>query len=269
MSEQIQTWHKGLVARWWAEFRLDGPDLDYYHSVVSKAGEPVLDLGCGTGRLLLPWLRAGMDVTGVDVAPDMLKHCREVASVEQLHPRLYCQAMHDLHLNQQFKTIILCGAFGIGGNRAQDQQALERCFAHLLPGGTIALDHELPSAMGGWRSWQNHHKPDLPSPWSNAEDRRVTADGSELVLNTRVLEFDPLTQATSREIRVEHWRDGELLESESWPIRLNIYFRNELVNMLKLAGFEQIQVKGDFTDEDARPYVHRTLVYLGRKPSVN
>ncbi len=267
MEEPIQTWHKGLVARWWAEFRHDGPDLDYYSSVVSRSGEPVLDLGCGTGRLLLPWLRDGMDVTGVDVAPDMLKHASQLAARENLQPRLHCQAMHDLNLQQHFKTIVLCGAFGIGGSRGQDQQTLDKCFAHLVPGGTIALDHELPSAMGGWRSWQNRSKPDLPSPWSRTEDRRRTADGSELVLKTRVLEFDPLAQTTCREILVEHWQQGKLLESQSWPIRLNIYFRNELVNMLEQAGFTNIEVKGDFTDEDARPYVHSTLVYLGHKPA--
>lgn len=266
MSDQILTWHEGLVARWWAEFRHDGPEIAFYRSIVSRSGEPVLDLGCGTGRLLLPWLRAGMDVSGVDVAPDMLAHCSELASTEHLQPRLHCQAMHELNLPGQFKTIIICGAFGIGGSRAQDQQTLGKCFAHLAPGGTVALDHELPWAAGGWRSWQNQHKPELPSPWSNTGDRRGTADGSEMVLRTRVLEFDPLAQTTRREISAELWRDGHLLETESRSIRLNIYFRNELVSMLEQAGFVDIEVKGDFTDEVAQPYVHSTLVYLATRP---
>ena len=267
MTDQIQTWHNGLVARWWAEFRQDGPEINYYRSVVSRSGQPVLDLGCGTGRLLLPWLQEGIDVSGVDVAPDMLSHCAELAARENLQPLLHCQAMHALDLQQQFRTIILCGSFGIGGSRVQDQQTLERCFKHLLPGGMIALDHELPWAAGGWRSWQNNHKPDLPTPWSKTEDRRVAGDGSELVLTTRVIEFNPLDQTTCREIKVEHWQGGTLLDSQTWPIRLNFYFRNELIGMLEKAGFVQVEVKGDFTDEDAQPYLHSTLVYLGKKPA--
>jgi len=267
MTKQIQTWHKGLVARWWSEFNHDGPEIDFYRSIIEHSGEPALDLGCGTGRLLLPWISTGMDVAGVDVASDMLDHCRENANEQDLSPTLYCQAMHELAIAQKFQTIILCGAFGIGGTRDQDLQTLERCYEHLLPGGTIALDHELPSATGGWRFWQNRHKPDLPMDWGDNEDRRMAEDGSELALKSRLLEFDPLQQTARREIKVEHWKNGILQESETYPIRLNVYFRNELIALLQKSGFEQVEVKGDFTHEIAQPYVHSTLVYVARKPA--
>ena len=50
------TWHHGLVADWWAEFNTDGPEVDYFGRFV-EAAQPALDAGCGSGRLLLPWLR--------------------------------------------------------------------------------------------------------------------------------------------------------------------------------------------------------------------
>lgn len=73
MKEQPQTWHYGLVAKWWAEFNWSGPEIDYYRRFIEEGGEPALDVGCGTGRLLLPWLRAGLDVDGCDVSPDMIQ----------------------------------------------------------------------------------------------------------------------------------------------------------------------------------------------------
>jgi len=62
------TWHYGLVARWWAEFDRDGADIGYFQRVIERCGEPALDLACGSGRLLLPFLRAGLDFDGCDVS---------------------------------------------------------------------------------------------------------------------------------------------------------------------------------------------------------
>ena len=67
----MSTWHHGLVARWWAEFNHGGPEVEYFRPFVA-AGQPALDAGCGTGRLLLPWLGDGLDVDGCDVSADML-----------------------------------------------------------------------------------------------------------------------------------------------------------------------------------------------------
>ena len=68
MSEQPQTWHYGLMAEWWGQFNTDGgAELAYFEPFV-EAGQPALDAGCGNGRLLLSWLRAGFDVDGCDVS---------------------------------------------------------------------------------------------------------------------------------------------------------------------------------------------------------
>ena len=75
-SAAAQTWHYGLVSRWWAEFNLDGPEIDWFRQFV-EAGQPALDAACGTGRLLVPYLRAGLDIDGCDISPDMLERVRE------------------------------------------------------------------------------------------------------------------------------------------------------------------------------------------------
>ena len=56
MSEQPQTWHYGLVARYWAEHRIDGPEIPFFQQQIARNGQPALDAGCGTGRLLIPFL---------------------------------------------------------------------------------------------------------------------------------------------------------------------------------------------------------------------
>ena len=72
------TWHHGLMARWWSEVNLLLEELAYYRGAIERFGEPALDLGCGTGRLLVGLLEAGLDVDGVDVSADMLATARAV-----------------------------------------------------------------------------------------------------------------------------------------------------------------------------------------------
>ena len=52
---------------------MDGPEIEYFRRFV-EAGQPALDVACGTGRSLVPYLRAGLDVDGCDISPDMLAH---------------------------------------------------------------------------------------------------------------------------------------------------------------------------------------------------
>ena len=54
-GSEPSTWHHGLVAEWWAAFNTDGPEIGYFGGFVAE-GQPALDAGCGTGRLLVPWL---------------------------------------------------------------------------------------------------------------------------------------------------------------------------------------------------------------------
>lgn len=47
MDDTPQTWHYGLMARWWAEFNTDGPEIDYFKNLIARFGEPALDAGDG------------------------------------------------------------------------------------------------------------------------------------------------------------------------------------------------------------------------------
>ncbi len=76
------TWHYGLIARWWAEVNQpDEAELACLRAAIARFGEPTLDLGCGTGRLLVPLLAEGLDVDGTDISPDMLGYVRDAAEV--------------------------------------------------------------------------------------------------------------------------------------------------------------------------------------------
>lgn len=269
MKYQPQTWHYGLVAQYWAEFNVEGQEIAYYQKFIERNGQPALDVACGTGRLLLPYLQAGLDVDGVDISPDMLAHCREKAAREGFSPGLYRQPMHELDLPRTYRTIYVCGSFGIGSTRQQDALALQRFYQHLTPGGVLLLDHQLPYGEGGswsWKDWLKENREQLdPDFWTEGKPERAS-DGSDYIMRSRLADLDPLEQLLTLQMRAERWQAEQLVGAEERTLTSNIYFKNELLLMLKQAGFDGVTVQGDFTEAAATPE-HGVLVFIARKQS--
>ena len=246
MNDGAQTWHHGLVAKWWAEFNDDfSPhEVAYFKRAVEQRGEPALDVGCGTGRVLIPCLRAGLHVDGSDVSADMIALCREKAVREGLSPKLSVQPMHQLQLPRRYRTILVCGAFGLGSTREQDLDSLCRFHEHLLPGGTLLLDIEVPYADANWRFWRKDQRASMHGI-KPSEARKRGSDGSEYVLRSRILELDPLLQRVTVSMHAELWRDGTMQAEEDHLLNMGLYFRNELLLMLERSGFSEVEVQGD------------------------
>jgi SAM-dependent methyltransferase len=259
MSEAT-IWHYGLMAERWAEFIHETPQLPFYRREIARFGQPVLDLACGTGRLLVPLLQAGIDVDGCDLSGDMLAHGRRRAARAGLEPRLYQQPMHALDLPRRYRTIFICDSFGLAGSREKDQETLRRCHAHLEEGGALLVNIEAEYASPEtWNLWLAENRRALPQPWPQGGQRRMAPDGSEHLGLFRWVDLDPLEQTYTRQVRLEKWVSGELVASEEYSLRGNLYFKNELVLMLEIAGFSEITVRGDYSDKPATPD-HRDLI---------
>jgi SAM-dependent methyltransferase len=249
-TDQPQAWHYGLIARYWADLNDDfrPHEIPYFQRFVEH-GQPALDVACGTGRLLLPYLRAGLDVDGCDVSADMIALCREKAERKGLSPNLYVQAMHELDLPRRYRTIYVCGAFGLGSTREQDVQALRRFHDHLDPGGRLVLDIEVPYADAWhWKYWPKEERASLPEPASRPRRREPAPDGSEYALASRLLDVDPLDQRASFEMLVQLWRNGELEAEETRRLDSRFYFVDELRLLLERVGFDHIVVHGDHVE---------------------
>ena len=239
MAAQGETWHHGLIAEWWAHFNTDGPEIEEYGRVVADA-QPALDAGCGAGRLLVPWLRAGYDVDGCDVSEDMLDRCRERARREGFEPTLWATPLHELRPPRSYRTVVCCGTFGLGSTREQDEEALRRLHDALEPGGTLILDHEVA------RPGQFRIDTPLPAPWPERGDRRRAEDGSEYELRVRRLDVDEADRSETLEIRAWKWdAAGRLLAEETRELSMRSYPRDELARMFERAGFAVADTAGE------------------------
>ena len=257
MSAESGTWHHGLVARWWAEFNVAPPDvLAYFSGAIRRFGEPALDLGCGTGRILIPLLREGFDVDGVDVSADMIAEARSEADRLGLKPSLKVQPFHELEVERRYPTAFICGAFGLGGRRDHDREALRRIHDLLEPDGALVIaEHDFPYAADErrWPRWLPGHRDDIPRAWSNDGERRTTRSGDEIEMETRLVDFNPLEQTEVGEMRIRLWHDGAVVKEETHTLRMCLYFAQEILLMLEEAGFGNVSVESGFTGLPATP----------------
>ena len=255
VATESGTWHHGLVARWWAEFTEADPDeLAYFRAAIRRFGEPVLDAGCGSGRILVPLLADGFDIDGSDISADMIAEAEARASKAGYTPRLVVQPMHELELGRTYRTIYMCGAFGIGGTRDQDRKALRRAYRHIEPGGALLIaNHELPYATSDarWARWLPGARDDLMREWQSEGEKRITSDGDELEWLSRPAVLDPLEQRLILDVRIRLRHDGEIVKEEAYSLKENLYFAQEILLLLDEAGFRDVAVEGGYTGRPA------------------
>lgn len=236
------TWHYGLMARWWAEFNVAQPhELAYFRYAIERFGQPVLDLGCGTGRILLPLLEEGFDVDGADVSADMIEQARALAAARGFKPMLTVQPMHRLTPHRTYGTVYICGAFGLRSSQDEDRETLRRVHAALAPGGALLItDHDVP----GDRS-------PTPRDWPAGGERRRMADGDELELLTRVRGWDAQALRLTLEMRIRLWSHGGMIREETRTLTATEYTAQQIAQMLHDTGFRDVHVAANYTD---RPY---------------
>ena len=211
----------------------------------------MVDLGCGTGRFLVPLSAGDVDIDGVDISADMIAAARaQLPTSRKAH--LAVQGLHELRLDRTYRTAYMCGVFGIGGSREHDLEALRRVYQHLEPGGALLIVHQLPyEAEDGWADWLPRNHNGYSEPWPNKDNSRRAEDGDEIELLTRVVAFDPLDQQLVMGMRARLWRDGSVVKEESYELRSCLYFAQEIVLMLAGAGFRDVVIEGNYTGQPA------------------
>src|SRR6266571_5950844 len=117
-------------------------DVDVHLGFARRFGGPVLELACGTGRLLGPLARAGFACTGVDSSPAMHERARvRLERIPGTQTTLVEQRLEALALGSHFRTIILgLDSFGLLIKRDDQVSALKTARTHATHDGRLIVD---------------------------------------------------------------------------------------------------------------------------------
>ncbi len=125
-------------------------DLLFYLDLAKQFGGPVLEIACGTGRILLPIARAGIEINGVDKSSSMLQVLREQLEREpaEIRNRVTISKgdMRTFRLSREFPLVTIPFRPMQHMHTLPDQvAALETAAVHLAPGGILAFDVFYPN----------------------------------------------------------------------------------------------------------------------------
>ncbi|GAB4496992.1 MAG: hypothetical protein OHK0052_07800 [Anaerolineales bacterium] len=129
-------------------FNLHNEDLPFWQNLAQQAAGAILELGCGTGRVLLHLARQGYAVTGVDNDPAMLNFLQERLPADLLHPpRLLHADMTRLPIEDAYALVLIpCNTFSLLSPENR-RAALNEIVRLLLPGGLLAVSIPNPRVL--------------------------------------------------------------------------------------------------------------------------
>jgi ubiquinone/menaquinone biosynthesis C-methylase UbiE len=246
--------YRGMMARAWDLLRGDysqWPDRPFWRAVVEARGGSALDVGCGTGRLLLDFVAAGLDVDGVDNSPEMLAICRDKAVVAglNLEGRLFEGDMRALNLPRRYATIIVPSISIVMLTQPGDaDRAVSSFHGSLEMGGQLVVSFTS-------KLWPGRRTPPHME-WSDwykvAEAEQAEGDVMRRWMRAR---YDHAAQFEHEENRYERLREGEIVETE-FHCRLPAarwYTQDQALALFKAAGFKDLAATSADTFGPAQP----------------
>lgn len=218
-------------------------DIDFYRRLASETGGPILDVGCGTGRVAAALAVDGHEVVGIDTSGPMLRlaeHRRE-GLPNEIAGRLSFQRadMTTLALGRDFPLIVTPSrVFQFALTSDAQRQALEVLRSHLRPNGRLVLDLFDPLL--------DQVVPSPGAPQDGVEVAHPTT-GNRVTWKATARNPDP-----ARQLIVDEWTateidgSGRVLRTDTERLTLRWSLRSEMRLLFELAGLAVIGDYGDF-----------------------
>ncbi len=223
------------------EFGRFADDLPLYRGFAARAGGPVLELGCGSGRALLPLAAAGYAVTGVDLSEGMLALAREAAGRAGLADQVTLvrddiralDRLGDARFALAFSAI---NSFLHLETGADQRAALAAVSRRLAPGGLLILDlfPPHPDILAGYDGRLVHA--------ATFRDPRTGERVDKFSAST----LDAAEQRIDTTFFYDRLRADGTVERTAAPFALRYIGRYELELLLERAGFTGVRLYGSY-----------------------
>jgi SAM-dependent methyltransferase len=206
-------------------------DTSFYLREAKKARGKVLEVGCGTGRVYLPLLAAGIDAYGIDISRKMLGVLEKKAGSLEVSPKIKLADMRNFRLPHKFALIIVPYRAFLHNLTIQHQLDTLRCMRrHLSPGGKLIINFFYPS------------------------HEIITKDYGREIVRFRKgglvrKDFSVFSDETMQIVHSRYWAIKNGKRVSSYDVKIAFIYRREFELLLRLAGFSKWQVYGGFKKE--------------------
>ena len=234
-------------------------DRDFYLDMATEYGGPVLEFGCGTGRITLPMARLGIDVTGMDASHSMLevlrgKRANEPADVRR-RVRIARGDFRSHCLTDRFSLVVIPFRPMQHMYTIDDQlAALKNAGRHLAAGGVLAFDVFNPR-FDKLLSDDNEEYLELEWP---------AEDGNGLTIRRYFIkdEFDPVNLVFSGRFIFRLYNGDQVLSEEAEPFKMSVYTYPHIKALIYAAGLETVAEFGSFDRKPIGPDMPEMIFVL-------
>jgi SAM-dependent methyltransferase len=238
----------GTIARYYdAEHSDKDDDLPLYDDLAQDHGGPILIIGAGTGRILLRLASQGYPVHGIEMEPAMIARAR--AKLDKMphevrgDVHLYEGDALTIPLQLQTKlTVIPYNSLMHFHSQEEQIALLRRARQWTAPGGVLSID--LPNAGEAFGA--------MDTGAVTLEQTFTEPETGHLIMQHSVSELDRVEQLMSVTWIYDEVSDDGTVRRTVAPVVNRYFFFSEIRLLLKLCGFDEVQVFGDF---DYSPFV--------------
>lgn len=219
-------------------------DIAFYVDQAVASGGPVLEMGCGTGRILLPTARAGIRVHGMDLSPEMLSRLREALAKEPTEvQRRVSLTEGDIRTTRAGgKFALVTAPFRVAQHmlEREDQRAwLRNARRHLRLNGALCFDVFQP----------DYRRVAAPSGPDAEVDRTDPKTGLRVRLIVRTAPHPEMQRIEVHFQWLVEDASGATVSDSSASSVIRWFTRGELENLLELEGFRIVDYWGSFQRE--------------------
>lgn len=229
----------------------DGVDNNFYLNKIIKTNGKILEVGTGTGRLLIEALEIGADIYGIDISSSMLDILKVKLNEEQKH-RISLQNIVDFTSGFKYDLIIAPFRVFMHLIEKRDQlKALNNAYHNLNPGGEFIFDAFVPDLkmlITGLDKMKDF------------DEEYETGNRVRRIVSTKP---DLMNQIINVTFTIE-WNEGTSNFSREWNTPMRYFFRYELEHLVERSQFEEYNIAGDFYGNPLCPASNEFIVTCRR-----
>ena len=211
------------------------PDEVAFYESIFKKGDLILEPMCGSGRLLIPLLKEGFRMHGIDNSHYMLQSCRERASHDGLRLTLFEEGIEDAVLTDLYDGVIIpLGSFQLFYPRQIALKMLGKIKTWLKPSGKLVMDLSKPSDASGENNEEGH------------SHREIQTNKHTVIKLNTYGSIDKREQFIFCNSTYTKLVDGQVVGQEQEQMHVCWYHRDEMKSILEKCGFKILRCEERF-----------------------